>query len=82
MPHHVRAEVWMGIVHGSQGLIYFVHQFQPKFVEAALLEDPEMLAAVTQINRQIHKLALPSSIARQFPTVPRSLPPTLKCQCT
>jgi hypothetical protein len=47
----------MGIVHGSQGLIYFVHQFQPKFIEAALLEDPEMLAAVTQINRQIHKLA-------------------------
>ena len=56
-PHHVRAEVWMGIVHGSQGLIYFVHQFQPNFIEAALLEDPEMLAAVTQINRQIHKLA-------------------------
>jgi hypothetical protein len=56
-PHHVRAEVWMGIIHGSQGLIYFVHQFQPKFIEAALLEDPEMLAAVAQINRQIHELA-------------------------
>ncbi len=56
-PHHVRAEVWMGLVHGSQGVCYFVHQFQPKFVEAALLEDAEMLKAVTTINQQIHELA-------------------------
>jgi hypothetical protein len=38
-------------------LIYFVHQFKPTFREAALLDDPEMLAAVTRINRQIHQLA-------------------------
>jgi hypothetical protein len=56
-PRHVRAAVWMGIVHGSRGVIYFVHQFRPNFVEAALLADPAMLAAVTQINRQIHQLA-------------------------
>jgi len=56
-PHHVRAEVWMALIHGSMGLIYFVHQFQPKFVEAALLEDEEMLSAVSRINRQIHELA-------------------------
>lgn len=56
-PHHVRAEVWMSLIHGSQGIIYFVHQFEPNFVEAALLEDREMLEAVTAINRQIHELA-------------------------
>lgn len=56
-PHQVRAEVWMSIIHGSHGLIYFVHQFQPKFNAAALLDDPEMLSAVTGINRQIGKLA-------------------------
>ncbi len=56
-PAQVRAEVWMALVKGSRGLIYFVHQFQPKFREAALLDDPEMLAAVTAINRQIHELA-------------------------
>jgi len=56
-PHQVRAEVWMALIHGSTGLIYFVHQFQPRFVEAALLADPEMLAAVTAINRQIRELA-------------------------
>jgi hypothetical protein len=56
-PHQMRAEVWMSLVHGSRGLIYFVHQFQPRFNEHALLDDPEMLAAVTAINRQIRELA-------------------------
>ena len=56
-PQQVRAEVWMSLIHGSRGLIYFVHQFKPRFDEAALLDDPEMLAAVTRINRQITQLA-------------------------
>ena len=42
-PHQVKAEVWMSLVHGSRGLIYFVHQFKPRFNEHALLDDPEML---------------------------------------
>jgi len=56
-PQQVRAEVWMSLIHGSRGLIYFVHQFKPKSDNAALLHDPEMLAAVTRINRQITGLA-------------------------
>lgn len=56
-PHQVRAEVWMSIIHGSRGLIYFVHQFAPSFNEHALLDDPEMLKAVTALNRQIRTLA-------------------------
>ncbi|NLC59539.1 MAG: hypothetical protein GX774_22095 [Armatimonadetes bacterium] len=56
-PHQVRAEAWMALVRGSTGLIWFVHRFAPTFCEWALLEDPEMLAAVTAINRQIHALA-------------------------
>ena len=56
-PAQVRAEVWMSLIHGSRGLIYFVHQFKPAFREAALLDDPELLAAVTAINQQIHQLA-------------------------
>ena len=46
---------WKG--RGSRGLIYFVHQFKPRFNEHALLDDPEMLAAVTAINHQIKELA-------------------------
>jgi hypothetical protein len=51
------SEVSMALVHGSRGLIYFVHQFKPRFNEHALLDDPEMLAAVTAINHQIIELA-------------------------
>ncbi len=53
----VRAEVWMSLVHGSTGIVYFVHQFKPSFVEASLLQDAELLRGVTAVNRQIHELA-------------------------
>jgi len=56
-PRQVRAEVWMSLIHGSMGIIWFVHEWEPKFNEHALLDDPEMLAAVTAINNQIHELA-------------------------
>lgn len=56
-PQQVRNETWRALIHGSRGLIYFVHQFQPTFNEHALLDDPEMLASVTATNRQIHELA-------------------------
>ncbi|HYG34654.1 MAG TPA: hypothetical protein VEC99_07720 [Clostridia bacterium] len=56
-PHEVRAEAWMSLIHGSRGLIFFVHQFKPVFREAALLEDREMLEAITALNLQITQLA-------------------------
>ena len=56
-PHQVRAEAWMSLIHGSRGLIYFVHEWKPRFNESALLSDPEMLAAVTALNQQITRLA-------------------------
>lgn len=56
-PKQVKAEVWMSLVRGSKGIIYFVHEFKPKFIEAGLLADPAMLAEVTAVNRQIQKLA-------------------------
>ncbi|HJZ59574.1 MAG TPA: hypothetical protein VKE74_31810 [Gemmataceae bacterium] len=56
-PKQVRAEVWMSLVRGSRGIIYFVHQFRPTFIEAGLLDDNNMTAAVAAINRQIHDLA-------------------------
>jgi len=56
-PKQVKCEVWMSIIHGSMGIIYFVHEWQPKFNESALLSDPRMLSAVTEINKQINDLA-------------------------
>jgi hypothetical protein len=56
-PQQVRAEVWMSLVHGSLGIIYFCHEFKPAFIEAGLLAHPEISAAVKQTNQQIHDLA-------------------------
>jgi hypothetical protein len=53
----VRAEVWMAVVHGAAGLIYFVHQFKPRFDEASLLHDPDLLKGVTAINARLRELA-------------------------
>lgn len=56
-PQQVRCEVWMALIHGSSGLIYFVHEWEPRFNESALLSDPAMLAEVTRINRRVGALA-------------------------
>jgi len=53
----IRSEVWMSIIHGSQGIIYFVHQFKPTFKEASLLDDSDLLAGVTRLNAQVQALA-------------------------
>ena len=29
----------MALIHGADGIIYFAHQFKPKFIEAGLLAD-------------------------------------------
>ncbi len=75
-PDQVRAEVWMSLIHGSTGLIYFVHQFQPSFNEWALLDDPVMLPAVTAVNAQIRELApvLNSPTVTDGATVQSSVP--------
>lgn len=49
-----------GLTHGldgARGLIYFAHQFKPKFIEAGLLADDEMARGVAAINRRIRELA-------------------------
>lgn len=56
-PAQVRSEVWMSLIHGSTGIIYFCHQFEPTFNEWALLDDAEMREAVKAINARIRNLA-------------------------
>lgn len=56
-PQNLRTEAWMSLIQGSRGLIYFVHEWKPKFVEAGLLKNPDMLAAATDLNHQIISLA-------------------------
>jgi hypothetical protein len=56
-PEQVRSEVWMALTHGAKGIIYFAHQFKPRFIEAGILADEEMARTVSGLNRQIHELA-------------------------
>lgn len=57
IPEHIRSQVWMSIINGSRGIIYFVHQFQARFVEATWFESPEIAAAIGRINAQVQSLA-------------------------
>jgi hypothetical protein len=52
-----RAEVWMSLIHGSQGIMYFVHQFSPAFREDGIFNYPSLVQAVSAINAQIASLA-------------------------
>ncbi len=53
----VRAEVWMSLIHGSRGIMYFVHQFLPTFREDGIFNYPSLVQAVSGINAQIASLA-------------------------
>jgi hypothetical protein len=56
-PEQLRAEVWMALVHGAQGIFYFCHQMKPTFNEDALLDDDRIRPAVAAINAQVRELA-------------------------
>ena len=55
-PTHVKAEVWMALIHGARGIGYFSHHWNP-FSEIGLLEIDEMRLAIAAINAQITALA-------------------------
>lgn len=57
LPDQLRAEVWMSLIHGSRGLIYFVHQFKPVFREASLFQDAQLTEAVRKVNAEIQQFA-------------------------
>ncbi len=56
-PAQLRAEVWMAIIHGARGIVYFVHEFSPTFREDAIFRHPEVVNQVAQENELIKALA-------------------------
>jgi hypothetical protein len=56
-PSQIKSEVWMALVHGAEGFLYFCHQFKPTFIEAFPLSDPVMKEGLSSINHQIEALA-------------------------
>jgi len=56
-PVQLRAEVWMAIIHGARGLVYFVHEFAPTVREDAIFNHPEVVSEVAGENKLIKSLA-------------------------
>jgi hypothetical protein len=60
-PKTIRAEVWMSVLHGSRGIVYFIHgKSQSSPFDARALLQPEnvaSLSAVAKINAELTSLA-------------------------
>ena len=58
-PAEVAAEVWMTIIHGARGYMYFVHQFSPVEEEDSILhaEHADVKAVVAATDAQVAALA-------------------------
>jgi hypothetical protein len=56
-PRQVRDEVWMAIINGARGIIYFAHEFKPAFIEAGLLHYPDIAEAVKKVDAEVQGLA-------------------------
>ena len=56
-PAEIRAQAWMSIIHGATGLVWFVHELSPQFIEAGLFEHPEQTEAVASVNAEVTALA-------------------------
>ena len=56
-PAQVKSEVWMIIIHGGMGIIYFCHTFSPRLDPAGLLHEPAIAREAGALDRQILRLA-------------------------
>jgi hypothetical protein len=63
LPAHTRAEVWMSIIRGATGIMYFTHAWRPSFNEFAPME--EMRVELKRLNEQITRLT-PAILADPF----------------
>ena len=56
-PAQIRSEVWMSLIAGSSGIVYFVHEWQPSFREDGIFRYDDAAAAVAAVNSEITALA-------------------------
>ncbi len=56
-PQQTRSEVWLSLIHGANGIAYFVDSWNPSFREDGIFADAAMVTAVTALNEQIEMLA-------------------------
>jgi hypothetical protein len=53
----VRSEVWLALIHGANGVTYFLDTWNPSFREDGIFASTTMVDAVTALNAQIKSLA-------------------------
>jgi hypothetical protein len=56
-PVETKSEVWLALIHGANGITYFIDSWNPSFREDAIFETPAMVTLVTAVNQQIKSLA-------------------------
>jgi hypothetical protein len=56
-PEQIKSEVWMTLVHGASGVVYYCHRMLPTIDETNCLDEPATAAALQKINDRITKLA-------------------------
>jgi hypothetical protein len=56
-PPQTVSEVWLALIHGANGVEYFLDTWQPSFREDGIFADQAMVTAVTALNKQILSLA-------------------------
>jgi hypothetical protein len=56
-PVQVRSEVWLSLIHGANGITYFVHTWEPTFREDGIFNDATMVAAVRALNQEVKSMA-------------------------
>ena len=52
-PDQIRSEVWLAIIAGAKGIVYFVHEFAPTFREDAVCGHLDAAETVARVNREI-----------------------------
>ena len=56
-PAQIRAETWLALIHGANGIQYFCDMFSPTFVEDGCLTIPKAVAQMKADDAQISSLA-------------------------
>jgi hypothetical protein len=56
-PTQLRSEVWMALIHGATGIVYFVHEWTGGFREDGIFRHPEIVNEVTSIDQTFKALA-------------------------
>jgi hypothetical protein len=57
-PAELRAEVWMALIHGARGIVYFVHEWAGGLRKDGIFRHPEVVDEVRRTDALIGSLAL------------------------